>query len=459
MKSHTKNIPVYLYAIALLTIAALCFMIIEKSDKTVKANETVLPVTDKTYWENTSKEEPVSTQQDTNADPLPIQERETLPEPIFYTDSIPRNASIDEQYLYAQKIYGDGKTELMDVFQTSVGVFVFVKTTSKSGDVCGANPCVGIVKTDAYGNLLSSLSLTGAYAENYVTAAPTACGLTLVTTDKKHEYYYVYVLPYDLEQTTPFRINAANGGKILQTTNSFLFFAEYDSETIIYSYQNGELTFQSIHAGMICDLFEFSSYYIAYSSDLNDNSYTISKLDKKTLALLSERTVQNAQAKNVFPVSANGKQSFLLLETRNDSVYALISGNALFTEIIDTKRIGNFTLSQAYFDGADVLLVCKGNLNGIIKLSADLTAKVSETKPDFIPSCVLDSYYSGTVLYYLTSDTDGKITLVHAKDDSVYYEYFDFQTNFARIIFHLNGTFSLFYQDNDSIKIIGFRLE
>lgn len=451
MKSLTKNIPIYLYAIALVAIVSLCFIIVQKSEIPVRAAENS-PITDKADWENTSKETPYPAQSDV---PLPASDTEAEKAVRLYSDSIPRSALRDERYAYAQTIYGNGQTELLDVFQTSVGVYVFLKTTSEQGDVCGTAPCVGIVKMDSYGNIQAAKSMLPAYADHYIAAAPTAIGLVLVTADRTDTYYYISILPYDLSPATPYRIPAAKGGQILQTATSFLFFASYETETIVYSHENGEIKFQSIRAGEITDLFEFSTYYIVYSSDLREHSYAISRFDKKTLALLSEKNVQDAQIKRVFPVFDNGSSSYILLEERNDCVYAVSSDNPMFSSVENAKKIGNFTLSQAYYDGKDILIVCKGNINGIIKLSADLTAKVSETNADYIPTSILDSYFSGSSLFYLTTDRNQSVTLVYTKNDSVFYRYFDFLTENAKIIMHIDGTLSLFYQDGDDVKIIG----
>lgn len=453
MKKLKKQIPALLYAFLLLTIAALGIAIVDSKPLSADANDKSAPVVvDKNDTENTSKE----TINDQKQPSAPDESQPTPERTVSYDGTVPRRAEASDIYLYTQKIYGNGKTELCDVFQTSVGIYVLVKTDSTDGDVCGKSPCVGIIKTDSYGNIVKSLSLDFTYAGEYVTSCPTALGLVVVTSPSDKSYYYVSVIPYELETAPAYRISAAESGKIVPTANSFLFFAEYADESLLYSYENGSFSFQSVGKGKITDVFEYGAHYVVVSSDTRDNSYSISILAKNGLGVLSETLYSGGTALKVFPVPSESGQAFIVIENRNGSIWAKKFSDSSFSTVLSVKKIGNFELRGAYFDGENILLVCKGNLNGIIVLAPELDTKFNECGANFIPSDITDGLLSSGTLYYLATDDSGKLALLYAKDEQTNIRYFDLLSDKARIIINLDGTFALFCQNDNDVIIVGF---
>lgn len=450
MKKLKKQIPAILYAFMLLAIAALSIAIVDSRPFEAGADDKSPTVVDKNDTENTSKET-----EDNNNPPTTPVDPDAPTEKVTYDGVVPRRAETSDVYLYTQKIYGNSKTELCDVFQTSVGVYIIVETDSTDGDVCGKSPCVGIVKTDSYGNISKTLSLDFTYAGKYVTACPTALGLVIVTSPSDNSYYYVSVIPYELESSPAYRISAAQGGKIIPTSNSFLFFAEYDDESLLYSYKNESFSFQSVGKGTITDVFEYGSYYVVISSDIRDNSYSITKVSKNGLSILSENHYSGGTALKVFPVPANDGQAFIVLENRNGAVWAKKFSDSSFSTVLSVKKIGNFELRGAYFDGENILIVCKGNLNGIIVLSSELETKFTESNANFITSVIMDGLFSSGTLYYLAADESGRLALLYAKDEQTSAKYFDVTATKANLIMNLDGTFTLFCQTENFVSIIG----
>ena len=445
MKKIKKQIPAILYSGLLLIIAALCIAIVDSENIYADAdnntdNDNI--IVDKDDLENTTDE---TDNPDKNPSDNPDDNPDVKPNPddnsdeTIYNDVIPRPSLPDNIYSYTQKIYGNGTIELCDVFQTSVGVYVLVKSDCSNGDIEGTNPCIGIIKMDAYGNIVKALSLNYTHARNYITASPTPLGLVVVTAPEDYSDYYISIISYELDSTPVYRISAANGGKIVPTATSFLFFAEYSDESMVYAYSNENFSFQSVGKGKITEVFEYGTYYVIISSNEQSNSYYIAKLSKNTLSIMSETTCSGAVSLDVFPVPSETGQAFIVIENRNGAVWA--------------KKFSD----SAYYDGENLLIVCKGNLNGIIVLSPNLETKFNENSADFVPSEILDGIYSSGTLYYLACDATGKLALLFARDSITNAEFFDVITDNARFIINLDGSFTIFYQSGENIEIIGLK--
>ena len=463
MKKIKKQIPAILYSGLLLIIAALCIAIVDSENINADAdnntdNDNI--IVDKDDLENTTDE---IDNPDKNPSDNPDDNPDVKPNPddnsdeTIYNDVIPRPSLPDNIYSYTQKIYGNGTIELCDVFQTSVGVYVLVKSDCSNGDIEGTNPCIGIIKMDAYGNIVKALSLNYTHARNYITASPTPLGLVVVTAPEDYSDYYISIISYELDSTPVYRISAANGGKIVPTATSFLFFAEYSDESMVYAYSNENFSFQSVGKGKITEVFEYGTYYVIISSNEQSNSYYIAKLSKNTLSIMSETTCSGAVSLDVFPVPSETGQAFIVIENRNGAVWAKKFSDSSFTQITATKKIGNFEMRGAYYDGENLLIVCKGNLNGIIVLSPNLETKFNENSADFVPSEILDGIYSSGTLYYLACDATGKLALLFARDSITNAEFFDVITDNARFIINLDGSFNIFYQSGENIEIIGLK--
>lgn len=454
MKKIKKYIPAILYCTLLLIAVSLCIYIAETTDFVAEATENGEIAYSPEDTENTSSVEIFPEKKEDPFEPTttekPIQQEF---EP--YSDVVPRNASSSEEYAYKQKIYGDGSVELCDVIQTSVGIYIIAKTDNKKGDIFGTDPCVGVAKIDAFGNLISTLSLDPAYANKYVTAGPTSLGLVIITLSKDAKYFYIYILSYDLTASTPYRIPAGKSGAIHATQNSFLLFSEYENESLVYSFTNGSFSFQSIPRGKVIQLFEYGTYYILFTSFERDNTYTVSRISKDTLSILQETTYSSTLLQYVFPIFRDAKQQFITLENRNGVIWARIFLDQTFNETTEIKKIGTFSLQRAFYDGENILLVCNGNINGIIILHSDLSTQFPNTTTDYIPLTIEECIYYEQNFYILSrSDTDD-LALITTKNDSVSYEYFHVKTKKGTIIQNLDKSFTLVYQSDSQIEILG----
>ena len=468
MKKFKKQIPSILYAVMLLTIAILCIFITNNStniangsDEPTKINPDNLDETSNTESKNdkdtTNNDNSTSIPNDKNDtnDNNDSTNDETIDSPIVktYNDTVPRNAEASEDFLYKQKIYGNGNTYLKDVFQTSVGTYVIATTDSSSGDICGQLPCTGIIRLDTAGNLVGSLSLDYAYASNYVASAISPMGIIIITAPKTNSFFYVNIISYELDYSTPYRISSAESAKIIPTQNSFLIFAEYSNECVVYSFTGTAFDFQSIGTGYVKELFEYGNFYTVFTNNVHNNSYSITKLSKDKLSLISEIHVENAQIEGVFPVIENKTQNFILLE-KNQGIFAKKT-DTTFNHLIATKKVGNFTLEGCYQSSDGILLICNGNITGIAIISYDLTTSFTENDSSYIVKDILDSVYTENNLYYLAINNEDLLSVMFSTGNKTSARYFQIKTDFAKLIFNLNNTFTVIYQNGEDIEIFG----
>ena len=463
MKTLKKQIPSILYAVMLLTIAILCIFITNSStniangsDEPTKINPDNLDETsdteskkdDNTTDNDNTIEVPDDNKQENNND-----ENTNLPVVKEYNDTVPRNAEASEDFLYKQKIYGNGNTYLKDVFQTSIGTYVIATTDSTSGDICGNMPCTGIVRLDTAGNLVGALSLDYDYATKYVASAISPLGIIIITAPQKENYFYVNIISYELDYATPYRLSSAQSAKIIPTQNSFLIFAEYTNECVVYAFNGTSFEFQSIGTGYVKELFEYGNYYTVFTNNTHNNSYSITKLSKNKLSLISEINVENAQIEGVFPIVEDKIQKFILLE-KNQGIFAKKT-DATFTQQIACKKIGNFTLECCYQSSNGILLVCNGNITGVALIENDLSTSFSENDSSYIVKDILDSVYTGNELHYLAINEEDVLSIMFSSKNKTSARYFQIKTDFAKLIFNLNNTFTVIYQNGENIEIFG----
>lgn len=460
MKSLKKQIPAILYATMLLTITALCIVITNNTAANAFNNNTNIH-TDKNNIQETSKTEIKDPDANVNDTPvsqnIDFTEEPVNPKPIVkekrYTSSVPRNPEASEDFLYTQKIYGNSNTYLHDVFQTSLGLFVIVTTDSTEGDVSAKTPCTGIVKLDSSGNVLSALSLSYDYTGKYVTANLSPLGIIIITMPENESFYYINIVSYDFSSTVPYRINKAESAKVIPTEKSFLIFAEYSNECMVYSFNGKEFSFRSLGQGMIKELFEYGNHYLLFLNNYKNNSHSVVKISKSNLSVLSEITTENSVLEGIFPICENSTQNFIVFEN-SQGIYAK-KYDSSFTKIIDSKKIGNFEIKGCYQSERGILLVCNGNISGVTLVTNELCTYFTECSLSYHVEDILDTVFTGKVLHYLAINDTDMLSLVYSSDNISSARYFDIKTKNAKLIYNLNNTFTLIYQNESDISLLG----
>jgi hypothetical protein len=339
------------------------------------------------------------------------------------------------------------------VFSTSLGIYVTAVTTSSDGDIRGDGSAVGILRLDTSGSIVSALSLDFSYAHEYVSAQITSCGIVVATSPEDKSYLYLNIVPYDLSGSSAYRISYAESAVIFPTDTSFIIFAEYSDECLAYSYSENGFAFQSIGTGKVAELFEYGSYYVIISNDTAQNKYSVIKLAKNTFNVISCAETDGATVISVTPVIADGTQYFIVLENKNGVVAKKF--DSTLTKQLAVKKLGNFDVRGVFPTENSLLIVCSGNVSGIAALDFDLVSVFTETQTAYAVKDVLDSAYIGGVLYCLTTDSDKKLALMHSENGTTSMLYFEAATDEAKLVYNINGTFTVLYQSSDEIKIFG----
>ncbi len=463
MKKIKKHIPAFLYAFLILIIAALSIYILNPSSIVADGieNGEKKQQTNPDDLVNTSGEKDNPNSQTKNDEPKsdkpddPTEKDEPKPEPKQYDGIVPRKSTTDELYSYSQRIFGNDDIELCDVIQTSVGIYAIVYSQATQGDVCGEKPCLGIVKLDSYGNILTTLSINDYDYFKYVDACATVDGLVIAAKNADSKDGILFVVSYELSEVkTRYKVGCVPDGVLLATSDSFLFFVEFSEETLVYAVKNGAISFQSVGKGKIVKIFEYGSFYALISTDTKNNNYSCTQISKSSLSVLSETKRDGAVCIDVFPVHSPQGQNFVVLELVDGTTYARKFSDITFTKVLLSKRMGNFTTHSAYFDGENVLIVCKGNVNGVITLSPSLETKINELNSEISVNAIADAVYRNGTLYYLIENDSGKLALIYTDKNVLSIKHFDSPAQNAKIIINLDGSFMLFTRLNDEILIV-----
>lgn len=452
MKSLKKLIPLILYTTLILSIFIMCFVIVQNNNK-LNADGIL----------NSQQEQPTQSENEqlpNDTIELPSTsmpnntENEEIDNVFLYNDSVPRSSFASDKYLYTQKIYGNSTTNLHNVINSPLGIFIICSSSSTIGDVSGTSPTIGIVKIDTSGNVLNVFNFTYTYTENYISSAITQNGIIIISTEASKNYLYVNIIPLSLDNISTFRIPYAPNANLSVNTETFFIFAEYTNENVVYKYCNGDFIFQSINKGIIVDFFDFGNYYTIFTKDANSNNYTISKLNVETLNLIYTQSFNNTNLLYVAPIMEEKTQFFIVLEEKLGIVYAKKYATDMY-ELISEKRLGSSTIVNVLYSENELLLVCNGNINGIITLYSDLHTDFYETNVAFEITNVLDVNFINNTVYCICSNSKDELAMLTCNENTTSIQYIEGTSKKASFILNNNGTFCILYETPTAIEIIG----
>lgn len=431
VKKHTVGIlaAILLATIIVLSIAAF----------TPKDNETV---TDDRL-DDTSKVTPIS----------PDDKQETP----FYSQTLPKNSSPSERYLFEQTVCGNGNIRLAAALQTTSATYIIAETDCKSGDVAADKKTVGIVKTDSLGNIEKSVSLKNNCAYSYVASNITNDGIAVIVADDTKSYLFVTVTDYDLNETTTEAIPYADSAKIFPLNDCYLIFINNGQETFVLKSGKDGFDFSSFTLGEIVDVFDFGNYFKIFHN--NADGYGISDLSKNDFTVIKTIFVSSATLNCIIPFVENGKQIYLAAESDN-GLYVRKFYSDLSPSASDRKKIGSATLIGYGADDTDAYFCLSGGINGIVTVKSNLTLSYSLNKTSSVLSKIYDRAFGSDGFTLLASDGDGKLVAIKINEESSETAYYETTDN-AVLLVYPNGTYGIAYNsafyDYSAIKIIGLK--
>ncbi len=359
MKKIKKILPTFCYAILLLSIVFLSFLIIGKSgDPASSAEETV--------------SESVAT---------PIDEIPYEPESIIktiYTDIFPRESEDGKL-----KIYGEGNIRLWDVFQVPLGRFLIVSSDCAVGDVATENPCYAIIKTDENNNA-KDVYVFG-YEREFITARPTVNGFVVLLKNTDSGLAFVHVINYDLSDQNVYKVSVAPSYAIAPKENGFLLFASYDDETYVYGLVDDNLLLLKTDCSRLVDYFDYGDCFLLFTNQ-SDGFYAVS-INKNDLSIGSKTKMSDSELQYIVPVYSD-KGYFIAVE-KGDNL-SVKKYDAQSGELLAQKELSESAVSQCYRLNNCFFLQSEEN-NKVIRITDELIVDEFGIAEDTILLDVIDN--------------------------------------------------------------------
>ncbi|NLL55835.1 MAG: hypothetical protein GX242_01315 [Clostridiales bacterium] len=372
-----------------------------------------------------------------------------------YVRTIPKQSKSSESFLYFQNITGDGNTLYKNLFKTSVGNFLICESDCKNGDIQGDKRSVGIAQLDDIANISKVYTIPSQNSSYYVESQITPSGIVVITTNALKEVFYVNIVSYELDNIKTLIVDYAENCIIYPTMDSFLIISEYTQENIVYRYTNDRLSFVSIIAGSVINILEYGTYYTMFIN--TTNGYTIAKVSKNSLSILSETYIDGRWLISVTPIMENNTQKFILLES-NGIVFARKMSKLDNSDSVVAK-LGAFTVKSVCAGNNNLVLVVAGRANGLIYLTYDLTCNYSQSVNNFWVTSVVDHNYINGIYYYLTINDKQELVLITQNGDTTSAANLATNCQAAGFIFHQNQSIMVSYQtvvkDIKMVEIIG----
>lgn len=372
-----------------------------------------------------------------------------------YIRVIPKQSQSSESYLYFQSITGDGNTLFKSIFKTPLGNFIVCESDCKNGDVQGEKRCVGLALLDDLANISKVYTIPSQNSSYYVNSQITPLGIVIITTNALKEVYYVNIVSYELDSLKTLIINYSDNCIIYPTIDSFLIISEYAEENIIYKYVNEKLSFTGIMAGNVIDLYEFGTYYTIFVNTVN--GYTIAKINKSSLNIMSETYINGYNLISVNPISEDNVQKFILLET-NGTVYARKMTKLDNTDSVVAK-LGTFSVKSVCAGDNNLVMVCSGRFNGIIFLGYDLSGNYGDSGTNYWITEVVDHNFVNGTYFYLTINSANELILLTQKGNTTNAVTLAASCQNAGFVFNQNNSIMIAYQTTvkeiKKVEIIG----
>lgn len=437
MKKIKTNLPIILYAILLLIVCILCVVILKDNNPIANA-DTPSDVTNNNNDNNVNipDKKPSLPSSDTNKNDTPFE----------YNDTIPRERIDSTEYSYIQRIYGDNKISMKSLHQTSLGLYCIISTDCVKGDFYSENPCLGIAKIKEDGSIESIIKLPDCNTADYIASAITPYGLVIVSQNKNGAFSCVNVYSLIDSSFDTYKIGRTETATIRATSDSFIVFAEFDNESVIYKFTGSDFSFAGLGTGKIVDIFDFGNHYTIFLTNPISKSHSVINIDSNTVTITLLKTFSDGELISVTPYS----NSYLAIIIKNGFVGAKTL--SMDFEKISEKRLGNFTI-KAYCAARPTLLLCSGNVSGIISVDDNLITKIKNVPQLNGISKIFSTNVVNNQLYFACSDATGNLCFVCLDEDGIKINRYDITASTADFAITSDGRVLLFYQNDKQIEI------
>lgn len=291
-KSIREFVPTSIALILILSIIVVVFSIMN-NNKPPANSIPVLPV------EQTKQPENVIIPDDTN-------NNSPIIEP--YHTTYPKNPLASQVFLYEQNISGYGNTEIMQIHQTTLGLYAITVTNTLFGDVAVERKSVVVSRISQVGVIEKVFILPSRLALSYISSEINEQGLNILC--KTEQNMLLYTIDYQLNQSQTLTLPQAEKGRLFQGSNGSLILAE-GSQNTVYIYNGEELATAFLPYGDIIEIYDFYFYLMIFIN--TDTGYSVIKLSP-ALKIIQTTYIENSTILAIAPFTENSEQMFFIAE-------------------------------------------------------------------------------------------------------------------------------------------------
>ena len=275
-----------------------------------------------------------------------LPEKDVVEENVF-----PLYAKTDgvHRYLQELELYC---SVLNEVHSTATNSFVIFTHETTSGPFKVANKTQTIIKMDAEGTILSAYSIALPKETEYLCSKITNVGLVVAVKDDVRTY--LYTISYDFKQVDLIELSSFNKGVIFSLGEGILFLGSSKENSVYKIVNNAIVASNSLQTGEIKEIYDFSSHYVLFLSNIN--GYSFMKLSPD-LKLISSVTIVDKTLLAIEPLTEDGKQKYLSVEQSSSGV-EIVKYDANFSSLgLERVGVGLAENAKVFLNGESIFLV------------------------------------------------------------------------------------------------------
>ena len=375
-------------------------------------------------------------------------------------DDVPKDDLVEENFfpLYAKT---DGPHRYMqeltltspvlnEVHSTEKESFVIFTHATKSGAFKVDKSTQTIIKVDEEGAILSAYLIVAPKETEYLCSKITSIGLVVAVKDDTRTY--LYTLSYDLKQVDLIELSLFNKGNIFALNEGILFLGE-STENVVYKIINNSIVASnSLQPGEIKEIYDFSSHYVLFLSNIN--GYSFMKLSVE-LKLISSVTIVEKTLLAVEPIAEEGKQKYLAVEQSYSGVEIVKYDDSFNLSNTEKVGVGLAENAKVFLNGESIFLILysTGVRLYLVDNNLNFTSSNTTTFQGITEFYDCYSYQGGYAVLY---DKGNTLTLTDVRNDGMIKSVnLDSTASIACIGTDGNNSFFIVYSTQDTLCILG----
>ena len=374
---------------------------------------------------------------------------DTLENDEVEDNAFPIYAKTDSLNRYTQELKLTSPI-LNEVHSTSTETFIIFTHATQSGALKVTKTSQTIIKVDDNGNILSAYSITAPKETEYLCSQITNAGLVVAVKDDTRTY--LYTISCDFKQVDLIELSLFNKGSIFALNEGVLFLGSSKENAVYKIVNNSIVASNSLQSGEIKEIYDFSTHYVLFLSNIN--GYSFMKL-LPDLKLVSSVNMVDKTLLSVEPIVEDNKQKYMAVEQSSLGV-EIVKYDANFSTHGDERvGVGLAENAKVFFNGESVFLILYSTSVRLYLVDNDLnfTSSNSTTFQGLTEFYDGYSYKGGYAVLY---DKGQTLTLTDVRNDGMMKSVnLDSKVSIARIGVNGNNSFFVVYSTENELGILG----